>query len=126
MKSGETAKVYCPARMDQGGHPNQLTHFGSGWIPTYTDMTYEFDVKECSLSPKSFKPDPVVPDLIDGDEMDKNHLYQIRALSLNKFGKQMDLDVDHFDKYAPMVTGVHNVFLSEKDTKSHSQNFFYD
>ena len=126
LKQGETARVFCPGELDQGGSPNQHTHFGSGWLPANTDMTYEIQVNECALKPKSFKPSKIIPELIDGDDMDPTHLYQLRSVTRNKFGKQMVLEVAPNDKYAPMVTGVYNVYLAEKKAYEPRQNFHYD
>lgn len=38
----------------------------------------------------------------------------------------MVLDVEEKDKYAPLVTGVHNVFMNEKKPNKKTQSFFYD
>jgi hypothetical protein len=103
-----------------------MTHYGSGWIPSNTDMKYEFEVLECSLDPKHFKPEPPVDNFKEADVPDKEIGYFFRSLGLNKYGKQMVLDVDEEDKYAPLKTGVHNVFLTEKKEGSKTQKFFYD
>jgi hypothetical protein len=38
----------------------------------------------------------------------------------------MVLDVEHTDKYAPLVTGVYNVYLNEKKAGEKSQMFYYN
>jgi hypothetical protein len=113
MKPGEKAKFRCPGEFDKGGNPDQYTHFGSGWVPENTDMTYVIEVDECSIDPKYFKPIPL-KNAPSAKEITKDKTYYFRSLKKNKFGKDMVLDVEHTDKYAPLVTGVYNVYLNEK------------
>lgn len=124
MKVGEIAKFRCPGEFDKGGAADQYTHFGSGWIPENTDMTYVIEVDECSIDPKYFQPIPL-KNAPFGAEIKKDTPYYLRALGLNKYGKEMVLDVAHEDKYAPLKTGVYNVYLNEKKVGEKSQMFSY-
>ena len=71
MKGGETAKVFCPADLAQGGNINQYTDFGSGWVPQNTDMTYELHIVECALDPHEFHIHPPLENLKESEIPDE-------------------------------------------------------
>lgn len=50
----------------------------------------------------------------------------MRVVGLNTRGREMVLDVEHKDKYAPLVTGIHTVYLNEKKEGEKSQRFWYN
>lgn len=51
LKAGEVAKVHCPSDLDTGVNLDQYSDFGSNWVSKNTDISYEIEVEECSLSP---------------------------------------------------------------------------
>lgn len=55
MKQGETARVFCPGFVDQGGNINQYHQWGEAYTHIYSNRTYEFEMVECTLKPKVFK-----------------------------------------------------------------------
>ena len=126
MKQGETAKFTCPNDIDLGGNPNQFTHFGNGWLPTGTDMTWEITIKECDLDPVSFHPRPPVDDFKPGQPLRGFDNFRMISNEKNVFGSQMVLEVDETDKYAPLVTGLYNVFLNERKQGNDRQLWFYN
>jgi hypothetical protein len=55
-------------------------------------MTYEFEVEECNHDPNYFKVESLSLPKGD-DEIEEGGFYYLKAHGLNKFGKEMVLDV---------------------------------
>ena len=117
--------MHCPADLDKGGAANQYSSFGSNWVHPGTDINYEIEMKECSLDPESFQISPIVPDFKKAKPLRQFDMFHLIANQKNSFGKQMVLEASDVDKYAPLDTGVFNVFLNEKNN-SDAQTWWYD
>ena len=99
------AKILCPRALDRGGNLNQYGQYGSDWVPTNIDMTYEIEVLECGINPPSLQNEHAVVPIRPGE-----CFYIVSAGTYGK-GSNLAIEVSMEDKYAPRETGVYNIAL---------------
>jgi len=74
-------------------------------------MTYEIEIEECAFKPLTFREDNGWGAL-DGVAMEYGKHFRFISQRKNSAGQRMCMTKSDKDKYAPMVTGVYNVFLA--------------
>jgi len=124
MKKGDIVKVFCPGEIDIGGQ-GKFSHFGNSQVPSGEDMTYEISMIDCALEPKSFTLTPPGENFRKGKPLREFDMFYLISNIKNVYGKEMVLDVSKEDKYAPLTSGVFNIFLNEK-ANTDSQTWWYD
>lgn len=107
MKAFGKAKIFCPGGLDRGGNVNQYGQYGSGWVHTNSDMTYEIDVLECGINPPSLQDEHAVKPMRSGE-----CFYIVSAGTYGK-GSNFAIGVSMEDKYAPKETGVYDIAIKE-------------
>ena len=125
MKQGEIAKVFCPGSLDIGGKARTYGTFGNSEIPSGEDMDYEIEMKECDLDPLYFTMNPPDDKFKKGEPLRQFDMFYLISNIKNVYKNQMVLDVEKTDKYAPLKTGVYNIFLNEK-AETDTQTWWYD
>jgi hypothetical protein len=115
IRQGEQATVTCPGDLDKGGVEDQYIHDNTAsWIPTYSDMRYEFDVLECGLNPPKLRPAIYDEPLVPGKCM------YIVSSGKTGTGSKFALEVAEQEKYFPTLWGIFNIYLA--NYKGHNSN----
>ena len=68
MFPGETAEVFCPGELDQGGNVDVYSNVHTNeWSHKYTDMNYIFEVEDCNLEIKDPGPQRIMGPVKSGE-----------------------------------------------------------
>ena len=91
LKPGQTGRFTCPSSIDHGGSRDNYKQNSNEWLTENTDLTYEFEVQECSPVPHALKKEP------EAKPLRSNTCIMIVAAGISK---PLALTVGAHDKYA--------------------------
>jgi len=108
LRPGQIGRFTCPSAIDQGGSRDNYKQNSYEWLKENTDMTYEFEVEECTPTPYVLRKEPVARPL------ESNVCIMIVAAGINK---PLALTVGAEDKYKGSSTykaiGIYDVSVEK-------------
>ena len=110
LKPGQVGRFTCPSAIDHGGSYDNYKQDSFEWLKEKTDLTYEFEVEECSPTPYALRKEPAARPL------ESNVCIMIVAAGINK---PLALTVGAEDKYKGSSTykaiGIYDVSVEKWD-----------